>query len=100
MKITVEEAKLWSEIFKGFAKGKEYQFAKNVDENGNVTEYKKVTGKVDSSNIRTLEISQGMFLLDPNIIEEVGKKKTAGTKKEKKSFLVLLKKIFKGILNG
>ena len=98
MKITVEDAKLWSEIFKGFAKGKEYQFAKNVDENGNVTEYKKVTGKVDS--IRTLEISQGMFLLDPNIIEEVGKKKTARTKKEKKSFLVLLKKIFKGILNG
>lgn len=98
MKITVEDAKLWSEIFKGFVKGKEYQFAKNVDEDGNVTEYKKVTGKVDG--IRTLEISQGMFLLDPNIIEEVGKKKTAGTKKEKKSFLVLLKKVFKGILNG
>ena len=96
MKITKEDAKLWSEIFKGFAKGKEYQFAKNVDEDGNVTEYKKVTGNVDG--IKFLEISQGMFLLDPNIIEEVGKPKQSKSKNKEKKHI--FKKIIKGLLNG
>lgn len=96
MKITKEEAELWEEIFKGFVKGKNYQMVSKVDAGGNVLEYKKLTGMTEG--IRTLEITNGMFLIDPNVIEEEGKpKKDKSKNKEKKH---IFKKILKGLLNG
>ena len=96
MRISEEQAKELVEIFHGFIHGKNYQTPSLTDADGNVTEWRTLTAEVNG--VRTIEIMNGMFLIDPRTIEEVGKRKS---KKEKKENIIKLifKSILKTILN-
>ena len=96
MRISEEQAKELVEIFHGFIHGKNYHTPSLTDADGNVTEWRTLTAEVNG--VRTIEIMNGMFLIDPRTIEEVGKRKS---KKEKKENIIKLifKSILKTILN-
>jgi hypothetical protein len=96
MRISEEQAKELEEIFHGFVHGKNYHTPSLTDADGNVTEWRTLTAEVNGA--RTIEIMNGMFLIDPRTIEEVGKRKS---KKEKKENIIKLifKSILKTILN-
>lgn len=96
MRISTEQAEELEKVLHGFLKGKNYQIPTLKDNDGNVTEWRALTGNVNGE--RTIEITQGMFLIDPRTMEEVGKEKI---KKEKaKNRRNFFKKILKVIING
>ena len=71
MILTQKEAAKWSEILKGFSEGKEYEIPMVYDNNGNVTQWIKITDfKVNSIPTITL-MYQGLTKINPFMIREV-----------------------------
>ena len=74
MILTQEEAKVWSEILKGFSEGKEYQVPMVFDKNMNVVQYKTITDFTVNPHCPTIHLSHnGMNKIDYRAVSEVEK---------------------------
>ena len=73
MILTQDEAKVWSEILKGFSEGKRYQIPFVYDNDGNVIKYAEITDFTVNPQCPTISMtpSRNLFLIDPNLISEV-----------------------------
>lgn len=73
MLLTQEEAEKWGKILLGFSQGKQYQIPYSFDEEGNVTEYIKITDFEVNPQCPTITMtySRGVGLIPPGSIKEV-----------------------------
>ena len=75
MFLTREEAKVWSEILKGFSEGKEYQIPFVYDNEGKVLQYVSITDFTVNKQYPTIcmEYGRGGGLIPVYLISEVKK---------------------------
>ena len=71
MYLTQKEAKLWSEILKGFSEGKRYQIPMVYDYDGTVIQYDEITDYSVKQYPTITMMHRGMSMIDVRTITEV-----------------------------